>query len=379
MNGNLWFTETGANLLTRLSGIAAPALAPAAAPVFTADTIRGDVSATGLRDVTSVDVSVVRDGRVAGRVDGAAISGGAFDASVPVDQGDLVSLTLHGSYAHAPLVFRAVSLRASVTHDGSVRGTLGDGAVPFGDIVRVDVGARSEAARIERSGGFESPAGIAGAKASGSATYTGATRTGVFRTVAGIGPAPETATSGPAAEPSPGATGAPTTTAEEPTTAAKPNTAAKPKTAPRAALTYTALGRRALALVTYRNRLGYRILFAPGRPGIRAKTDKAHRTITIYVRLTDTPQRIAHDIAHELGHAFDARYLGPRARHAYVVLRGRPYAAWLPRHAGSDYASAAGDFAEVFALCHAPSREFRSTFARKPAHPCVLVRKVVER
>jgi len=378
--GNVWFTETGANLLTRLTGVAAPALAPAAAPVFTADTIRHDVSATGLRDVTSVDVTVVRDGTVAGHADGAPVSGGAVDAVVPVEEGDLVRLTLHGLYPHAPLVFRAVALHASVTHDGSVRGTLGDDAAPLGDTVRVDVGARAEAARIARGGGdFESPAGIAGAKASGTVTYAGATRAGIFRTVAGIGPAPEAAAAASAGGPAPAATAAPAPAAGPAAKAAakpKPKSAAKPKRATRAKPTYGALGKRALALVDYRSRLGYRIVFAAGRPGIRAATDKVHRAITIYVRLADSPQRIAHDIAHELGHAFDARYLGPRGRHAYVVLRGRPHAAWWPSHAGSDYASAAGDFAEVFALCHAPGREYLSTFARRPAHPCVLVREV---
>jgi hypothetical protein len=136
-------------------------------------------------------------------------------------------------------------------------------------------------------------------------------------------------------------------------------------------------GRRALGLVNYPwRRLGYRLVFAPGRVGVRAKTDIARRTITIYVRKTDKPERIAHDIAHELGHAYDARYLKPRDRHAYVVLRHRPHAEWWPTAAGSDYASGAGDFAEVFALCHASSREFRSTLSPRPAHPCALLSRL---
>jgi hypothetical protein len=95
--------------------------------------------------------------------------------------------------------------------------------------------------------------------------------------------------------------------------------------------------------------------------------------ITVYVRTTDAPERVAHDIAHELGHAYDARFLHPRDHRAYLVLRRRPRAAWWPTAGGPDYASGAGDFAEVFALCHSPSPEFRSTLAPRPAAPCGLL------
>jgi hypothetical protein len=134
------------------------------------------------------------------------------------------------------------------------------------------------------------------------------------------------------------------------------------------------LGQRALRLVSYpwRN-LGYRLVFLAGRPGVRAETNSVRHTITVYVRTTDTPQRVAHDIAHELGHAYDARFLHDRDRRAYVTLRGRPRAPWWPTAAGSDYATGAGDFAEVFALCHSPSPEFRSTLAPRPANACALL------
>jgi hypothetical protein len=113
--------------------------------------------------------------------------------------------------------------------------------------------------------------------------------------------------------------------------------------------------------------------------GVRATTDTLHHKITVYVRTSDTPRRIAHDIAHELGHAYDARLLRPRDHRAYLTLRRRPRATWWPSAPGSDYASGAGDFAEVFALCHAPSKEFRSTLAPRPKHPCALVAAVTPR
>jgi hypothetical protein len=105
-----------------------------------------------------------------------------------------------------------------------------------------------------------------------------------------------------------------------------------------------AAGGSALALVSYRvGPLGYSIRFAPGRIGVRADTDVAARRITIFLRRGDVPSLVSHDIAHEMGHAFDAARMS------------------------------AGDFAEVFALCHAPSAVFRSTLAPRPANPCGLL------
>jgi virginiamycin B lyase len=356
-SGNLWFTETAANLLTRLSGVATPALPPAPAPVFTADTTRHEVTATGLRDVSAVDVAIERNGAAVLHAS-AVVTAGAFTVDAPVRGGDVVTLTLTGPYPHAAISFRVVALPASVAHDGAVHGTMGPGGAPLGDAVLVGLDGRTAGALIARDGAFASPPGFASETASGTVTYAGATRAGTFRTVAGFGPAPVAA--------------APAKAAAPPTAPAAPVTKKLPAAHP--AVTVAALGRRALALVSYPWRtLGYRLVFLPGRAGIRAKTDTAHRTITVYVRTTDAPQRIAHDIAHELGHAYDARFLRFRDRRAYVALRGRPHAAWWPTAAGSDYATGAGDFAEVFALCHSASREFRSTLAPRPAHPCALL------
>jgi hypothetical protein len=139
------------------------------------------------------------------------------------------------------------------------------------------------------------------------------------------------------------------------------------------AIPATAGGREALSLVTFRAApLGYRVRFAPGRAGVRAVTDRARRTITVFVRPGDLPSLVAHDIAHEMGHAFDDRRLTAAARRAYLRARGVPRAAWWPG-GRSDYAVGAGDFAEVFALCHAPSAEFRSTLAPRPDNPCALL------
>jgi hypothetical protein len=135
-----------------------------------------------------------------------------------------------------------------------------------------------------------------------------------------------------------------------------------------------ALVRRAQALVSVTPaQLGYRLVVAGARPGVRAQTDRATRTITLYVAPHAVAHRLAHDLAHELGHAYDDRHMTPSLRQAYLRRRGVPQARWFPGGQLSDYATGAGDFAEVFALCHAASPEFRSVLAPRPAEPCALL------
>lgn len=133
------------------------------------------------------------------------------------------------------------------------------------------------------------------------------------------------------------------------------------------------VGAAALALVGYQPAaLGYDIRFAPGRAGVRAQTDRASRTISVFVRRDDLPHVVAHDIAHELGHAYDQSRMNDMARNAYLAERGVATAPWRPDTA-SDYAVGAGDFAEVFALCHSASPDFRSELAARPDDPCELL------
>ena len=144
------------------------------------------------------------------------------------------------------------------------------------------------------------------------------------------------------------------------------------------------VGQQAMGLVSFDpSLLGYHVGFRTGRKDIRAQIDRDLRRITVYVSPGDALHRVAHDIAHELGHAYDARYLTPPARDRYLQVRGRAGANWFPGFqaadytalALSDYGTGAGDFAEVFALCHSPSPEFRSTLAPEPGDPCALLPK----
>lgn len=119
-------------------------------------------------------------------------------------------------------------------------------------------------------------------------------------------------------------------------------------------------------------RVGYEVRFLPGRDGVRAQADRSSKTISVFLRGEDPAHVVAHDIAHELGHAYDAVALDDAARRAYLERRGVATAPWSP-DGPSDYAVGAGDFAEVFALCHAASPEFRSELAPRPADACELL------
>jgi hypothetical protein len=121
--------------------------------------------------------------------------------------------------------------------------------------------------------------------------------------------------------------------------------------------------------------LGYTLRVAGPVPGLRGQTDTAAHTITLFVSPNDTPNVVAHDLGHELGHAFDARMLTGAQRAAYLRARGVPDAPWFPGARASDYRSGAGDFAEVFALCHAASPVYRSRLADRPQDPCAALPK----
>jgi len=159
--------------------------------------------------------------------------------------------------------------------------------------------------------------------------------------------------------------------------AARPATAVAPqRLSPVDAAAARSVVARARALVAVTPaQLGYRLRVAGPVAGLRGRTDTAARTITLYVAPGDAPGAVAHDLGHELGHAFDATRLTDADRAAYLRARGVPGATWFPGGRASDYRSGAGDFAEVFALCHAASTVYRSRLAARPQDPCGVLPK----
>jgi len=136
--------------------------------------------------------------------------------------------------------------------------------------------------------------------------------------------------------------------------------------------------RRALELVSVKpSALGYRVRLEPRRnPGLRAQVDTKTRTITLFLARGDAPHRTAHDLAHELGHAWDNEHMTNAGRRAYLVRRHARTRRWFPTaNRASDYQVGAGDFAEVYALCHAASPEYRSRVAPRPANACAVLPK----
>lgn len=111
---------------------------------------------------------------------------------------------------------------------------------------------------------------------------------------------------------------------------------------------------RALGLVRYdwqRNLPGWQLRFLPGRQGVRGYTYPESRVIEVFVRESDSPEALAHVIAHEVGHAVDVSLLDDGERASWRGARGiSARAPWFPGFNGeTDFASGAGDFAESFA------------------------------
>lgn len=149
---------------------------------------------------------------------------------------------------------------------------------------------------------------------------------------------------------------------------------ARPAVAQPASAAERSLATQAQTLVDVRPRdVGYRLVVRGAFGDVRGQTNTGRRTITLYVHAGDAAHRVAHDLAHEIGHAYDHLHLTAAQRRAWLRARGAATTHWFPDGTASDYASGAGDFAEVFARCHAASPEFRSDLAPRPADACALL------
>ena len=111
-----------------------------------------------------------------------------------------------------------------------------------------------------------------------------------------------------------------------------------------------AVGQAAMSRIDYPiSELGWTVHFLPGRSGYLGLAIGEDRRIEIYVRSSHGVEDVAHTLAHELGHAVDITYGSGYRRSEYRRMRGLNYdGKWFGCDGCSDYATPAGDFAEVF-------------------------------
>lgn len=129
-----------------------------------------------------------------------------------------------------------------------------------------------------------------------------------------------------------------------------------------------AVGQAALEMIDYPvDSLGWEVRFLPGRAGVLGLAIGPKRRIEIYVRAEHGVSDVAHTLAHEIGHAVDLNYGTDYRRQEYRRLRGfSPDSKWFGCDECTDYATPAGDFAEVFEYWLLGWGDYRSQLAGPP-------------
>jgi streptogramin lyase len=209
--GNLWFTESSAALISRVSGVTAGNPLPGPLPTITATTGTGALTATGLDGMTAIDVAVKRGASVVTSATGVGLgAGGGIDlgpggqswdaaGSPALQAGDVVTFTPHGTNAPGSFSFTIPALDGAIGSDGSIAGRalMGNSAVA-GPVHLKTTGGGGDANVDVTDGSFSmalDPAQQAGTPAT--VMWAAATKAAVFRTVSPLaGPAGATAPGG---------------------------------------------------------------------------------------------------------------------------------------------------------------------------------------
>lgn len=99
-------------------------------------------------------------------------------------------------------------------------------------------------------------------------------------------------------------------------------------------------------------RTGFTVTFESARSGYLGLTYLNEKRIAVHVRscAKESDELLRHVMAHELGHAWDTNHMNSTSRAAYMAARGIPASTpWYGCSGCTDFATPAGDFAEVYA------------------------------
>lgn len=121
---------------------------------------------------------------------------------------------------------------------------------------------------------------------------------------------------------------------------------------------------------------GYPVTFKPSVAGFYGLTKPAQHVIDVYVRgcATESDALLRHVVAHEIGHAWDKTALTDAQRGAWLAARRIPAGTpWQGCNRCTDFATPAGDFAEVYAQWRRGATDNRSKLGGAPA-PAALDR-----
>ncbi len=113
----------------------------------------------------------------------------------------------------------------------------------------------------------------------------------------------------------------------------------------------------------------YRVEFRPGRSDVLGLAHLPERRVEIFVRscASQSDSLLRHVLAHEIGHLVDADGM-PGQRAEWLAVRGiSPSTPWFGCNSCSDFATPAGDFAEVYAQWQRSASDNRSELSPAPS------------
>jgi hypothetical protein len=128
-------------------------------------------------------------------------------------------------------------------------------------------------------------------------------------------------------------------------------------------------GQAALASLRPAQASGYSLTFLPGQSTFLGLTKPALKAVEVYVRScsAESDALLRHVVAHELGHAWDKSHLSAADHADWLAARGIPGdTPWQGCSRCTDFATPAGDFAEVYAQWRAGESSNRSQLAGAP-------------